>query len=296
MLGGTSHVLSLELRVVSLLSNSGDLERLILLKGIQGLCRGKTTWILGRENWQRPAVLLWPHLGLVTALGTCCCYPHFTGGKTETQELRWLGHDHIDDKCRTRIQTQDAVGALGPTLKVVCGQIYTPTSLFSSFAWACSPCTHRSELFLTMGQARHAGGQVDISRRDPQPRGIGAVEQTVTSLPPPRARCHNLSGFPGRLNPTYLPPKPAHKGPVYWLPSSPSLASSLHFMFFIRAFPPKLPIPESLPQACFWENPRQRHCCFPGGSVVKNPPASAGDTGSIREWGRSPGEGNDNPI
>ena len=32
---------------------------------------------------------------------------------------------------------------------------------------------------------------------------------------------------------------------------------------------------------------------FPGGSVVKNPPANAGDTGdvdSIPEWGRSPGE------
>ena len=31
---------------------------------------------------------------------------------------------------------------------------------------------------------------------------------------------------------------------------------------------------------------------FPGGSVVKNPPANAGDAGSIPEQGRSPGEGN----
>ena len=31
---------------------------------------------------------------------------------------------------------------------------------------------------------------------------------------------------------------------------------------------------------------------FPGGSVVKNLPASAGDTGSIPGSGRSPGEGN----
>ena len=30
---------------------------------------------------------------------------------------------------------------------------------------------------------------------------------------------------------------------------------------------------------------------FPGGSAVKNPPASAGDTGSITGWGRFPGEG-----
>ena len=35
---------------------------------------------------------------------------------------------------------------------------------------------------------------------------------------------------------------------------------------------------------------------FPGGSVVKNPPAYAGDTGSIPGLGRSLGEGNDNPL
>ena len=35
---------------------------------------------------------------------------------------------------------------------------------------------------------------------------------------------------------------------------------------------------------------------FPGGSVVKNPPANAGDTGSIPGSGRSPGEGNGNPL
>ena len=33
-----------------------------------------------------------------------------------------------------------------------------------------------------------------------------------------------------------------------------------------------------------------------GGLVVKNPPANAGDTGLIPEWGRSPGGGNDNPL
>ena len=31
---------------------------------------------------------------------------------------------------------------------------------------------------------------------------------------------------------------------------------------------------------------------FPGGSVVMNPPANAGDLGSIPGSGRSPGEGN----
>ena len=35
---------------------------------------------------------------------------------------------------------------------------------------------------------------------------------------------------------------------------------------------------------------------FPGGSVVKNLPANAGGVGSIPGLGRSPGEGNGNPL
>ena len=35
---------------------------------------------------------------------------------------------------------------------------------------------------------------------------------------------------------------------------------------------------------------------LPGGSAVKNPPADAGDAGSISRSGRSPGEGNGNPL
>ena len=38
---------------------------------------------------------------------------------------------------------------------------------------------------------------------------------------------------------------------------------------------------------------------FPGGSVVKNPTTNAGDTGdvsSVPGLGRSPGEGNGNPL
>ena len=35
---------------------------------------------------------------------------------------------------------------------------------------------------------------------------------------------------------------------------------------------------------------------FADGSVVKNPPANAGDAGSIPELGRSPGEGNGNSL
>ena len=35
---------------------------------------------------------------------------------------------------------------------------------------------------------------------------------------------------------------------------------------------------------------------FPGGSVVKNPPANAGDMGSNPRSRRSAGEGNDTPL
>ena len=35
---------------------------------------------------------------------------------------------------------------------------------------------------------------------------------------------------------------------------------------------------------------------FPGGSAIKNPPANAGDSGSILALRRSPGEGNGNPL
>ena len=35
---------------------------------------------------------------------------------------------------------------------------------------------------------------------------------------------------------------------------------------------------------------------LPGGSVVENPPANAGDVDSIHELERSSGKGNDNPL
>ena len=35
---------------------------------------------------------------------------------------------------------------------------------------------------------------------------------------------------------------------------------------------------------------------FPNGSVVKNPPANAGDMDSVSGWEDSPGEGNGNPV
>ena len=38
------------------------------------------------------------------------------------------------------------------------------------------------------------------------------------------------------------------------------------------------------------------HLGFPGSTVVKNPPANAGDLGMIPGSGRSPGEGNGNTL
>ena len=35
---------------------------------------------------------------------------------------------------------------------------------------------------------------------------------------------------------------------------------------------------------------------FPGGSVIKNPPANTGNVGSVPGLGRSPGEENGNPL
>ena len=39
-----------------------------------------------------------------------------------------------------------------------------------------------------------------------------------------------------------------------------------------------------------------RRLGVPGGSVVKNPPANAGDSSLIPGLGKSPGEGNGNPL
>ena len=47
---------------------------------------------------------------------------------------------------------------------------------------------------------------------------------------------------------------------------------------------------------CAFINSLLPHPGFPGGSVVKNPPANARDTGSIPGPRRCPGEGNGNPF
>ena len=43
-------------------------------------------------------------------------------------------------------------------------------------------------------------------------------------------------------------------------------------------------------------NPSRSTAGFPDGSVVKKPPANAGDASSIPELGRSPGQGNGKPL
>ena len=46
----------------------------------------------------------------------------------------------------------------------------------------------------------------------------------------------------------------------------------------------------------WWEMKLMMDKGFPGGSVIKNLPANVRDTGSIPGSGRSPGEGNGNPV
>ena len=63
--------------------------------------------------------------------------------------------------------------------------------------------------------------------------------------------------------------------------------------FMINKFPTALPHISRLKNTTLLDNTKNS---FPGGSVVKNPPANAGDAGSIPGLGRSPGEGNGSPL
>ena len=68
--------------------------------------------------------------------------------------------------------------------------------------------------------------------------------------------------------------------PQWWALRVDAAGSLLH----IRSL-----IPESLPRflQCQWYFKNQKARDFPGGVVVKNPPADAGDTGSSPGLGRS---------
>ena len=126
--------------------------------------------------------------------------------------------------------------------------------------------------------------------------------------------CHLQLRAPGAARGTVSNP-PTHRQPV------PLQTEQVQFTTFYF-FQPHLPLPEPLgsqaqsltvhhPAVCH-EQPvegasrrvtrsdgclrRTRWGDFPGGSVVKNPPANAGDVGLIPGSGRSPTEGNGNPL
>ena len=78
-------------------------------------------------------------------------------------------------------------------------------------------------------------------------------------------------------------------------------ASPLSFIFFPTYFcPPLSPVLSKTitgpaKAIVLWGVP-MLDCVCVDGSMVKNPPANAGDMGLIPGWGRSPGEGNGNPL
>ena len=91
----------------------------------------------------------------------------------------------------------------------------------------------------------------------------------------------------------------AKEGPICWFPSSlvPTLSTSV---ITWRAWLPNsdgyIPPPESESSCCFRTLVNPLHTCpawsggIPGRSAIKNPPANAGDLGSVFGLGRCPGE------
>ena len=85
---------------------------------------------------------------------------------------------------------------------------------------------------------------------------------------------------------TYIPSL-SHLPPASPIPSSRSSQSTkLNPLYYIAALH-QLSVLHMVVYLCWG---------FPGGSVVKNPPANAGDADLISESGRSPPEGNGNPL
>ena len=88
--------------------------------------------------------------------------------------------------------------------------------------------------------------------------------------------------------------------PTVWFASLPFLAavpfSHFHFPLQVFSAPPKyITCTKFLDSGRSYEDLNQDKG-FPGGSVVKNPPAIAGDVGLIPGSGRFLGEGNGNPL
>ena len=78
------------------------------------------------------------------------------------------------------------------------------------------------------------------------------------------------------FNPSWSPLLPAHLALSYW----PRLN--------------KFPLVSGWAELNILSSPSTTNSGLPGGSVVKNPPANAGEAGLITVWGSSPGEGNGN--
>ena len=70
--------------------------------------------------------------------------------------------------------------------------------------------------------------------------------------------------------------------------------SSVTAQHTLRHSHPTLSSPVNSPQV-FWLKGKLNFC-FPGGTVVKNPPVNAGDMGLTPGLGRSPEEENGNPF
>ena len=117
--------------------------------------------------------------------------------------------------------------------------------------------------------------------RDNSPRSRGRVQRAslATCLPPAATSCHH----PPPSAPAPVPPNTPHWSPFpkSYLPPTTSLCLSQNNL---------------LQRQPHWYNSSIYGLAFPGGSVVKNPPANARKAGLIPGSGRSPGEGNGDPL
>ena len=87
--------------------------------------------------------------------------------------------------------------------------------------------------------------------------------------------------------------------PVHASGPALNLRTQLRFLFFYQYLSPSYILYNLLNFCLLFAFPLECYLGFPGGAVVKNPPASAGDSrdeSSISGSGSSPGEGNGNLL
>ena len=104
----------------------------------------------------------------------------------------------------------------------------------------------------------------------------------------------------GALRPSSSPGRMVSFHPALLPVDGASSALSLPVSFPARPHhppsPPSDPVPLQGHRHFLIQSQRKNGYGFPGGAVMKNPPASAGDTGLIPGSERSPGGGNGNPL